>query len=157
MGLGFRIGGFPSGAGLIAAVDDSLARGAERWAFAQRQRLFEAFMRGGHGSRGGRQWQPRSRDYAERLAREGRSPLTLVVTGTLRNSLFQNVSRSPFAYVVSLGSARGPSSPYAAVMQYGSVAKRIPARAFVVITSRDREKLKTELRGSLREVLRRMA
>lgn len=153
MAYDFKIGKFINGVGLekaLAGVDHAVLAAAD----VQAARLKGAFVFGGHGNRGGEQWQPWSSSYAKQAAHEARtgrrhpSLMILYRTGQMRASIGPRViSASGPEHVINIEA----SPSYSSIHQYG--AGRVPARPFLVVTSQDQQVFDTRLGSWLREAL----
>lgn len=149
----FKIGKFINGAGLDRALDRVGAE-ALRAADVQAARLKGAFVAGGHGNRGGEQWQPWSASYARQAAAQAAAGkrhggmMMLYKTGQMRASIGARVvSAAKPTHVLHIEALPA----YSSVHQNGS--GRVPARPFLVMTGQDQQVFDSRLAAWLTKAL----
>jgi phage gpG-like protein len=118
-------------------LDAEIQRVMMGWGSSQVRAFREAFLFGGHQTRGGQRWVERKRNYPHPL---------LLKTGALRRSL----GRRP---IRNRGVALVADAEYAGFHQEGT--KHLPARKIVDITDSDLNKLTKLLKRNLERRIRR--
>ena len=106
-----------------------------KWAKNQKARLKNAFNTGGHQHHGGHRWARLSKNTRKGQARR----MPLLVTGRLKRLTFTKLS----GLSVNITNA----THYAPFHQHGTSS--MPRRRVVVITQRDLDEVKTDLKRTL--------
>jgi phage gpG-like protein len=102
------------------------------WTIVQDMQRVEEQVFLSQGRRGGGSWKFLSPEYRARKERQGESPLILIATGDLMESVTESEGRYSDVVVTNNIIVFGTSHPGAATQQFGDTSRNIPARPFLL-------------------------
>lgn len=154
----YALGAKRAGASIKAKqLEGSLARVksiASQWAGILEQRQKAAFFASGHGLRGGSTWSPLKPSTLRKHRREGWSPLPLMASGKLRNSIkgtssAKKVGKRGTTYTIKVIAGEFYGRFHATGYMNALTGRPVPARPPIEFTSKDLSDLASAMATAL--------